>query len=384
MAAADIPDPASALREAAVWFDKVHADSVSEGELALWQHWLTASAANRKAFGDVEHFWTTSGGLVNAPSPTREEIADDDYDGSIPIAVWHQRRAAIKRRPWSSWRPWRTPIAVLAAGTALALLLSLILLRVFPATPRLAVYETPVREHRSITLQDGTTVLLGAQTVLSVEYSDLRRSVVLETGEAFFQVQHDGQRPFVVRAGRRIVTAIGTAFNVETQSGRVVVTVVEGSVDVADLPFPERQSDVETRLLRAAPPAPPRSMRVSAGERMTYMESAVPAVERVDPSRALTWREGRLAFTNEPLGYVIQDVARYTNLQLVIKDAEVEQLLYTGALMKDEVDDWLMSLEQVFPIRVERVADDCVVLQLRKTNSRPLPKCVPHPSSEGC
>ncbi|NJO12904.1 MAG: hypothetical protein HC872_04920 [Gammaproteobacteria bacterium] len=158
--------------------------------------------------------------------------------------------------------------------------------------------------------------------------------------------------------------------------------MAEGTVDVAG--SMDAAPVAEVRLLSGAtyeqPPAP---VRLAAGQRIVYGEAQPPRIESIDPAYALAWRDGRLAFLDEPLKYVIQDVARYTELRLLIRDAAIEEMRYTGTLMQNEVDDWLISLQQVFPILVERVAADRAILQLRES-STDLPSCVRDPSLEGC
>ncbi|MEH3160166.1 MAG: FecR domain-containing protein [Sphingomonas taxi] len=65
-----------------------------------------------------------------------------------------------------------------------------------------------------IRLDDGSTVTLGAQTVLTVGFTRERRQLALERGEALFEVAHDRSRPFVVQTPFGAVTAVGTAFDV--------------------------------------------------------------------------------------------------------------------------------------------------------------------------
>lgn len=86
-------------------------------------------------------------------------------------------------------------------------------------------------------LADGSKVFLNKHTKLTVEggFNGKKRRLKLE-GEAFFEVVHDAQKPFVIEAGGIQIKDIGTAFNVKAQPGSdsVTVSVSEGIVDITN------------------------------------------------------------------------------------------------------------------------------------------------------
>ena len=74
-------------------------------------------------------------------------------------------------------------------------------------------YVTNVGEIANYTLVDGSEISLNTDSVVEISYSAARRAVVLRRGQALFHVAKDKSRPFVVTAGDRLVTAVGTAFD---------------------------------------------------------------------------------------------------------------------------------------------------------------------------
>lgn len=349
---------AAPRREAAVWFERIHAEDVSTEDIGEWQRWLASSPANRDAFGRIEDFWRRAGELEKPPWPTQFEIDVDTYDGTAPVADWG--RVPVRKRRTYLWT-----LAASLAAVAVSVAVYSLVSRSISGSSDLAVFETALGEHREIALPDGTKALLGARSTMSVDFTDEARNVVVDSGEVFFTVVRDRSRPFVVRAGAGTITAVGTSFNVENLQGTVVVTVAEGSVDVLSVRAP---AAAPTEQSAESTPAPvPR--RVQAGERLAYGKIATD-VQPVDTERTLAWREGRLEYMGDPLKLVIPDVARYTDRQLVITDSTVEEILYTGSVMTDDVDDWLTSLSDVFAIEVVRVGDDRVLLQARKPVER--------------
>lgn len=347
----------SALRrEAAMWFERIHAEEVSTEDLGEWQRWLATSKANHQAFGRVEDFWRRAGELEKPPWATSFELDVDTYDGTTPIALWRRGQAPGRRAPF-----WA--LAASLGVLIVAFGLYLLVFRGISGWPDFTVFETASGEHRDITLSDGTKVLLGAQSTISVDFNDEARNVVVDSGEAFFEVAPDKSWPFVVRAGTGTITAVGTSFNVENLQGRVVVTVAEGSVEVVSIRARAKVGAAAATAAADSAPAPIPT-RVEAGQRLAYGKMPID-VQPVDTERVLAWRQGRLEYLGEPLKFVIPDVARYTDRQLVITDPAVEEMLYTGSVMEDDVDDWLTSLGDIFPIDVVRISDNRVVLQAR-------------------
>src|ERR1700730_8306871 len=87
---------------------------------------------------------------------------------------------------------------------------------------------TAVGEQRTLTLEDGTRVYLNTNSRAIVHYDKKLRQVNLEKGEALFEVAKRPDWPFVVTAGDRQVTALGTAFIVRRGGKDFAVTLLEG------------------------------------------------------------------------------------------------------------------------------------------------------------
>src|SRR6202011_1589324 len=93
-------------------------------------------------------------------------------------------------------------------------------------------FQTAIGERAAVGLPDGSSIDLNTNSRVWVDYTERRRVIRLERGEAFFKVAHDTQRPFWVHAGDSWVRAVGTAFNVYLRPTGPVVTVSEGTVNV--------------------------------------------------------------------------------------------------------------------------------------------------------
>lgn len=94
------------------------------------------------------------------------------------------------------------------------------------------------------------------------------RTIRIDSGEAFFEVAKDSQRPFVVHAADTAITAIGTQFNVRRAAGQVVVAVAEGVVQVDPLASAPTSRSTQA-LAMTLPQTTEPAMRLIAGEQLS-------------------------------------------------------------------------------------------------------------------
>jgi len=96
--------------------------------------------------------------------------------------------------------------------------------------PIVAHYETARGQQSDVTLADGSTLHLNGATSLDVTIGSSRRHVLLNRGEAYFDVAHEKSRPFIVQAGASTTQVLGTAFDVDIARGEVKLAVYRGRV----------------------------------------------------------------------------------------------------------------------------------------------------------
>jgi len=103
------------------------------------------------------------------------------------------------------------------------------------AASQVAQKQTNKGEKLTVELPDGTRVKLNSSTEMSYSYGSDQRNIHLN-GEAFFEVQKDVARPFIIHTGDITTTVLGTKFNVRSypEESDIQVAVVEGKVQVGD------------------------------------------------------------------------------------------------------------------------------------------------------
>jgi len=97
-------------------------------------------------------------------------------------------------------------------------------------------FQTGMRGMKKVTLPDNSTVWLNAETRIQVPetFEGKCRSVILENGEAFFDIKHDANHPFVVKVSELDVEVYGTSFNIRSYKNleHITVSVSTGKVGV--------------------------------------------------------------------------------------------------------------------------------------------------------
>ena len=343
------------LEVAGDWVVRIQSGELSSQKLDAWMEWVNASPEHRQAFDDAQAMWHDLGGLGFIQEPSDLDVAADPYDGEAPIAAW--RKCAIPQATSTTenthWRPWALAAAVvLGVGALWFFQLGQ------ERAPAQTHYSTVIAQHQSIDLPDGSRVELGAATDIDVAYTDRERRIDLHDGVAYFAVEHDPKRPFVVAAGGGSVRAIGTEFSVQRTDQSVTVVVADGLVEVHK---PLSASTIAVSDARRQP----QQVQLPAGQQVSYSPGAgleLPITTNVES--ATSWREGRLVLQGKTLETAIADVNRYATLPIEIGDPAIGALEVSGYVLTGEIDSWLNGLESVFPVDVER-RDDRVVLHER-------------------
>jgi transmembrane sensor len=184
-------------------------------------------------------------------------------------------------------------------------------------------------EVRHTPLADGSTVDANTSTHLTVALRKSVRRIRLTAGEAWFQVEKDPDRPFIVEAGLARVRAVGTAFSVRRLEDAAEVFVSEGIVRAwaqGDESHAVQLVAGERAILRRAVP-----VHVS--------QSGLKEIER-----KLSWREGRIELGGETLAEAVQEFNRYNSREIVIADPALARKRFYGVFRTGDVEGFARSV----------------------------------------
>ncbi len=228
-------------------------------------------------------------------------------------------------------------------------------------------FATTVGAMEHLDLADGSRIELNTDTRLTVSYTPAERVIYLKHGEAHFVVVSDKHRPFVVYTDIGAVRAVGTAFRVRVLEADVEVTVADGIVDLDLLAPTDSPVKDNVQGFHRRPVVQQNLGKLVAGQstRLTRMTSKTRSVQQMsdtDIARTLSWRNGELTFSGEPLEEVIHEISRYTDIDIVIVDPDIKHLRIGGVFRTGETEALLDILATSFGIRISRVGNGRIVL----------------------
>ena len=312
-------------QEAATWFARLGQKRVSTTDIHDFFEWRK-DPANARAYERVETAWDTS-----------RTLAEDPDIAALTAEALGQAPPRVQARHMVS-RLWK-PIAVGAVALAALGLVSVWTLN------RPQSYATGVGEQRSLRLADGSQVILDTDSRVDVRLRSDRRSVILVTGQAFFDVEGDPTRPFVVTAGDTTVTAVGTRFDVRKLAQGARVTLIEGRVDVG-----------------ISSPSKKPAWSLTPGQQVVTSRPS-PEVRTVDPARETSWTTGRLIFAATPIREAVAEVSRYSERRIELKDAGIAQIPVSGAFDTGDTDAFIAALSDLYGVRSSTGADGAIILE---------------------
>ena len=169
-----------------------------------------------------------------------------------------------------------------------------------------AAVTEPASYNRYLTLPDSSTVILGEGSSLQLAegFSKANRVLTL-TGEAYFDVKHNANLPFVIQTGKVKTTVLGTAFNIKQIGDSVAVTVARGKVQVAR----------DNKVLAVLEPG----QQIATSNR-----SAIAELKAAELEAVTAWMHEDLHFSNTILGDVVAQLRQRYGADIVLKTPGIE------------------------------------------------------------
>lgn len=217
-------------------------------------------------------------------------------------------------------------------------------------------YSTRLAEHRTVITDDGSIVNLAGKTRITVNFTENERNIYLHQGEALFTVAKDKNRPFIVHNNKRVIQAIGTMFNVRESKTQLEVSVLEGVVKVQSFTTDGITQKKDSSSLVS------NSAKLIAGQAMKVNSNGIFSSKLdISISDKMDWQQGRMSYVDTNLSNVVFDLKRYSSLNIHITDKTVADMGYTGSVIYEKIDDWLIALPYIFPIEVLREGNTVVI-----------------------
>lgn len=308
-------------RSAAEWFAARLADPDPQLE-RRFHAWLAQNASHGEEYALCEIAWEVSHGAARQMT--------------VPVTRWAE----------GGRNRFRAGVLAAAAAAAAAV--------VWYWPPAPLSYATLAGEQRTLVLEDGSHVTLNTRSRIMVRLERRARTVVLQQGEAYFEVSKDASRPFTVKSAVGSARAVGTRFDVYLDDGRLLVTTAEGRVFVKSVDSGAGEN-------------------VDAGSRAS-LGQGIPGVvvEPANLGAELGWLSRRLEADNAPLGEVLQAFSRYTSLPVRAATPAIAALRVSAVLRTGDIDALQATLAGAFGLNLEHRTNEWVVIdpKMRPASAR--------------
>lgn len=296
------------------WIVRRSSGKFSKLDQKALEVWLAESPENLAAYTSALETWDLMGaaGALKIKAKSSDEVSTKS---NKIIALPKDFKSALR------------PSLALAATILIAFLGSKFLsfeTNVNPVLPPRTItevkvesqtYQANIGEIKPVALSDGSTIFLNSGARVRVSLSEENREVNLLSGEAFFSVAPDAEKPFQVTAGNIVTTVLGTEFLVEKKLTEISVTVSSGNVSVK-------------RTIRGKVSG---EVFLISDQKVVWRESEESVeVEEVDAATEKAWVSGKLIFNDDFLGEVVLEISRYTDKLYAIEDPDLAKVRITG------------------------------------------------------
>ncbi|UPK67652.1 FecR family protein [Chitinophaga filiformis] len=265
----------------------------------------TATAAERKIL--EQWYYSFEGGelAVELPEGEDEEALESRMKAKIDEL---NARAGSRKRILMQVRPFRIVAAVFLVLTAA-------LLSVFFSGRQ--VYNAQ-RQPRFVVLKDGSRVWLNSATrLVYTDFPFMGERRLSLTGEAYFDVASDPDKPFIIQSGNMVTQVLGTAFNIKAYPGEpFAVTVTKGKIKL---------EDKKTKIVTFLTP----------NKQVKYANRQSPVLVAVKADMAYSWTKGQLAFYDQSFEEIARTINRKYNVNIVFANKSLEQCMITATFEKE-------------------------------------------------
>jgi len=289
--------------------------------------WINSSDEIREEFYRLKNLMALTGKTPEENQKTEKEL-------SLLLGKISNQQRAVRMRMLTTVLKYAAVVFV--TMFAFRFLVPETLLKT--ADNKLCEVTTQSGQTAQISLPDGTKVWLNSRTKIKypASFSAKNRGVTI-SGEAFFNVTHDANSPFLVHTPNYSIKVLGTSFNVSAYKGDKLseTTLIEGEVTLLD------NQNQELKKLE------PGQLFLYNSTNNTYN------ISNVNTEYYTSWKEGFYSFEKEKLENIASKLERIYSVRINIADAKTKNLSFTGTILKNKpLEQILRIIELTAPVEI--------------------------------
>lgn len=291
------------------------------------EKWISAAPENQKYLNDFK--------LILEKSQLSANTDEKDYDALARLNARMER---------TEIRPKQTPLFYWVRVAAAVLVVSMVgwfTYSFFNPYNRPVIVETTTATLKQ-PLSDGSLVILNKHSKISYlqRFSGKTRTISLQ-GEAFFNVEPDQSKPFIIKVNEVTVSVLGTSFNVKSRNGQTSVVVESGTVKVSKL------ND---------------SIELTKGEKVNINKGDLSLKKQVNKGLLYSYYyRNELVCDHTPLRELVAILNEKFNVNIIITKPALEELTINTTFKDESLQEILQILAKTFNFNIEQRANQILI-----------------------
>jgi ferric-dicitrate binding protein FerR (iron transport regulator) len=300
--------------------------------------WIEASKENFAVVQQYKNIWDNS--------EDKEKLKMIDVNKSYQNVI---KRVDKKSSFSTIWKYWRNIAAILLIPLIAGNIMYLLIGSDDSVKEEKPVYNeiyASFGTRSAIKLPDGSSLWLNSGSSLRYpdKFMDDERRVFLN-GEAYFEVESNPKKPFIVETSSVSVRATGTKFNVSgyDNDNETDVTLVSGKVEVkmTDDLFNQNTSELKEN------------------QHLTFIKNeGTSSIITGDTYKYVSWKDGKLIFRDEPMSYVVKKLCQVFNVDIELQGDELQNYRYRATFKDESLEEILKLLKISSPVDYTEVRRD--------------------------
>lgn len=351
--------------------------NASTDDVSRLNEWIYLSAENKQYFRSFCDVWQISGGLAHTES-----------DSHIP-ALREFLNLTQSKETEGSGKFIKLNVWKYAAGILIILAAGFLAGRISDSTPETGLVNTaavifaPMGSKAVGILPDGSEVWLNAGS--RIEYNtqtyNLDQRTVSLTGEAYFKVKTNANKPFVVNAKGINVKALGTEFNVKAypEENEVITTLVKGIVKIEGKDKEQKQFVLEMKpnqiVKLEAPSQTKQDTDITSPKEIAHtpekqsatiqapIKNAAVVENNVNTTKYTSWKDNQWMLEGEDIGNLVVMLERKFNVTIDVKSPELTKYKFTGTFRNETLEQVLSVLKIATPMKY-KIGKGTVTLEI--------------------
>lgn len=302
---------------------------LNEAGIQSVEEWINASVENRTYFEQIKKVWEASSDANIEPFNTHD--------------AWKNIAHEIQPKSF-----WKHPALKVAAGIALIISLTLSIL----FWPQSNEFKTIASLDEVIidTLPDHSIISLNKASSIQYanDYNEKTRTVILH-GEAFFDIEPNKEKPFIVELHQARIKVVGTSFNVNSYSENDIIEVF-----------------VKTGVVEFTTDT--HRTKINAGEKVIYTKSTQEILIDYNAKENEYWRTKTLNFDQTPLMEVVRVIEENYNVKIEFENPELRDCLLTTSFNDATIEEVIAVIQATFSLEVTKQSNTYILNGSCKAN----------------